>query len=189
MGVRDVFLVGFMGSGKSTVGKELAERLGWDFVDLDKRIESRESRTVAEIFRHLGEPAFRLAETAALCDLTESLQRDSVVALGGGSFVLEKNRQLIRQWPTIFLEAPVDELWRRSSEEEDIRPLRHSREQFAELYADRVPFYRQAALTVETAGKSLASICGEIERSSQLIAANNGSALESSADSKSGGLR
>jgi len=189
MGVRAVFLVGFMGSGKSSVGQELAQRLHWDFVDLDARIESREDSTIPEIFRNQGEPGFRLVETTALCELTESLKCDSVVALGGGAFAEEKNRALIRHWPAVFLEAPVDELWRRSSEEKDVRPLRKEREQFAELYVERLPSYRQATLTVETAGKNLASICREIESSLQLIAVKVGSPLESSAGSKTGGLR
>src|SRR6266446_10051488 len=124
MGVRAIFLLGFMGSGKSSVGQELARRLRWDFLDLDARIEYRERRTIPEIFRDNGEPGFRLVETTALCELTESLERDTVVALGGGAFAQEKNRALILHWPTVFLEAPVDELWRRSSEEEDTRPLR-----------------------------------------------------------------
>jgi len=85
MPIRAVFLVGFMASGKSTVGQELARRLDWDFVDLDARIESREQKSVPKLFRDRGETGFRLAETSALEDLlTASLQRDTVVALGGG---------------------------------------------------------------------------------------------------------
>ena len=97
MRVRAVFLVGFMGSGKSSVGQELARRLGWDFVDLDARIESREGQTVPEIFRDRGEAGFRLAETSALGDLlSEPLERNRVVALGGGAFAVERNRELLR---------------------------------------------------------------------------------------------
>jgi shikimate kinase len=66
MGVRAVFLAGFMASGKSSVGRELARRLDWDFVDLDARIEGREGRTIREIFRDQGEPGLRIAETDAL---------------------------------------------------------------------------------------------------------------------------
>jgi shikimate kinase len=169
MGVRAVFLVGFMGSGKSSVGQELARRLGWDFVDLDARIESRERQTVPEIFRDRGESGFRLAESSALRDLlSEPLQRDSVVALGGGAFVQERNRELLRQWPSVFLEAPVSELWRRSLTDGVERPLREDPEQFAQLYAERLPFYRQASVAVETTGKPLASICVEIEGALQL---------------------
>src|SRR5271163_2036342 len=139
MGVRAVFLVGFMASGKSTVGQELARRLGWDFVDLDKRIESRERQTVPEIFRERGESGFRLAETSALRDLlTASLKSDSVVALGGGAFVQEKNRELLESWPSVFLEAPASELWQRSLTDGIERPLREDTDQFARLYAERL---------------------------------------------------
>jgi shikimate kinase len=169
MGVRAVFLVGFMASGKSCVGQELARRLDWDFVDLDARIESRERQTVPEIFRDRGEPGFRLAETSALRDLlTESLPRNRVVALGGGAFVQERNRELLRQWPSVFLEAPASELWQRSLTDGVERPLRGDPEQFAQLYAERLPFYRQASVVVETTGKPLASICVEIEAALQL---------------------
>jgi shikimate kinase len=169
MAVRAVFLVGFMASGKSSVGQELARRLGWDFVDLDARIESRERQTVPEIFRDRGEPGFRLAETSALRDLlTASLGQDSVVALGGGAFVQERNRELLRQWPTVFLEAPASELWQRSLTDGIERPLRGDPDQFARLYAERLPFYRQAAVVVETTGKQVAAICLEIEAALQL---------------------
>ncbi len=169
MEVRAVFLVGFMASGKSSVGQELARRLDWDFVDLDARIESREQQTIPDIFRDRGEPGFRLAETSALRDLlTESLQRNRVVALGGGAFVQERNRELLRQWPSVFLEASASELWQRSLTDGVERPLRGDPEQFAQLYAERLPFYRQASVAVETTGKQLASICVEIEGALQL---------------------
>jgi shikimate kinase len=169
MGVRAVFLVGFMASGKSRVGQELARRLDWDFVDLDARIESREQQTIPEIFRDRGEAGFRLAETSALRDLlTASLERNSVVALGGGAFAQEENRELLRQWPSVFLEAPASELWQRSLTDGVERPLRGDPEQFARLYAERLPFYRQASVVVATTGKRLASICREIEAALQL---------------------
>jgi len=167
MGVRAVFLVGFMASGKSSVGQELARRLNWDFVDLDARIESRERQTVSEIFRDRGEPGFRLAETAALRDLTELLERDIVVALGGGAFAQPTNRELLRPWPSVFLDAPLDELWQRSLEDATKRPLRKDRAEFARLYEYRLTFYRQATVTVVTSGKDLASLCAEIERTLQ----------------------
>src|ERR1700680_2132229 len=169
MGVRAVFLVGFMASGKSKVGRELARRLNWDFVDLDARIESREQKRVPEIFRDRGEPGFRLAETSALRDLlTEPLKRSRVVALGGGAFVRARNRALLRQSPSVFLEATVAELWQRSLTDGVERPLREEPEQFAKLYAERLPFYRQANVVVETTGKQLAAICVEIESALQL---------------------
>ena len=173
MGLCAVFLVGFMASGKTTVGRELARRLGWNFVDLDARIEERERQTIPEIFRERGEPGFRLAESSALSDLlTDSLPTGRVVALGGGAFVQERNRELLRQWPTVFLEAPASELWQRSLTDGVERPLRGDAAQFAGLYAERLPFYRQANLVVETTGKPVASICVEIEDALKLKGAS-----------------
>ncbi|MGA7292116.1 MAG: shikimate kinase, partial [Terriglobales bacterium] len=144
MEVRAVFLVGFMASGKSSVGRELARRLGWEFVDLDAEIESREGRTIPEIFRDREEQGFRLIEARALRKLTESLERDTVVALGGGTFAQAENREWLRPWPTIFLDAPAEELWRRTVADATVRPLRRDQTEFARLYEARRPFYREA---------------------------------------------
>jgi shikimate kinase len=169
--------VGFMASGKSTVGQELARRLDWDFVDLDTRIEARERQTVAEIFREHGETGFRLAETNAIVDLLsdigrDSLTRNSVVALGGGAFAQQGNRELLRQWPSVFLDAPATELWQRSLTDGIERPLRTDPERFAQLYEERLPFYREATMTVVTSGKDLSALCGEIERRLQFRGMN-----------------
>jgi len=163
MGVRAVFLVGFMGSGKNTVGQELARRLAWEFVDLDACIERRERQTIPDIFREKGEPAFRVAEASALRDLLSSLRRNSVVALGGGAFAHAENRELLRNWPSVFLDAPLDELWLRCSQDASQRPLGKDRKHFVELYWSRLPFYRESTVTVTTSGKELPSICSEIE--------------------------
>ncbi len=188
MTARAVFLVGFMGSGKSSVGKELARRLNWNFVDLDSRIEIREGHTISELFRNRGEQGFRLAETNALRDLTESLACDTVVALGGGTFAQPENRELLQSWQSVFLEAPLDELWRRCVEHAKDRPLRKDRIEFARLYQHRLPFYRQATVTVVTTGKDPASLCGEIERKLQSWgrAVDAGSSQIPSANSESG---
>jgi len=151
------------------VGRELARRLGWDFVDLDARIEARERQTIPEIFCHRGEPAFRLAETSAMRDLlANSLHCDSVISLGGGAFVQETNRELLRPWLTVFLDAPLDELWRRCQQDGVERPLQKNREQFDELYRYRLPFYREATVTIETGGRELPSICSDIENALRL---------------------
>jgi shikimate kinase len=171
MGPRLVFLVGFMASGKSTVGQELARRLSWEFADLDLRIEARERQLIPEIFRERGETGFRLAETNALRDLLAELpQGNRVIALGGGAFVQEINRELVRQWPSVFLEAPASDLWQRSLRDGIVRPLRGSPEQFAKLYAERLPCYRQASLVIDTKDKELVSICAEIEDTLRLRA-------------------
>jgi hypothetical protein len=87
--VRGLFLVGYMGTGKTTVGRSLAALLGWEFVDLDERIEAREGRSVPMIFREYGEGGFREREHLALRTLVGeiSAERPAVVALGGGAFV------------------------------------------------------------------------------------------------------
>jgi shikimate kinase len=169
MNSRAVFLVGFMASGKSSVGRELAQRLGWDFVDLDAQIEAREQQSIPQLFQDQGERGFRLAETNALRDLlSQSSQRDRVIALGGGAFTQSANRELLQEWPSVFLEAPVSELWQRSLNDGMERPLRQDQEQFAHLHAERLPSYLQATLRIETPGKSFAAICLEIEGALQL---------------------
>ena len=110
-------LIGFMGAGKSSVGRALGEQLGWAFEDLDERIERRERRKVAEIFRDSGESGFRRAEHAALRELVQGLNAgaEKIVALGGGAFVRKENARLVEAggFPTVFLDASVEELWRR----------------------------------------------------------------------------
>jgi shikimate kinase len=170
MTVRAVVLVGFMASGKSCVGRKLADRLDWDFVDLDARIEAREGQTIPEIFRKCGESGFRLAETDALRELTSTLDRETVVALGGGTFVHPGNRELLRAWPSVFLDAPVDELWRRALDDATERPLRSDAAEFARLHQSRLPSYREATVTIVTTGKDPVSLCDEIERSLQFQA-------------------
>ena len=177
MGARAVFLVGFMAAGKSSVGQELARRLNWDFVDLDVRIELREGQTVPEIFGEHGESGFRLAESSALEELIQSIECNSVVALGGGTFAQPGNRILLQSWPTVFLDAPMDELWRRSLEDATKRPLRKGPAEFADLYEYRLHFHREATIRVETSGRDLASICTEIERALQLRASHDSTGL------------
>jgi len=159
-----------MGAGKTTVGQALGRRLGWGFEDLDHRIERARGRTVAEIFRDLGEPAFRRAERAALTDVIEELRGGSarIVALGGGAFAKKENAAMLRASGalTIFLDAPVEELWQRcsaqSSETGAERPLLRSSEEFRRLYAVRRENYSKAALTIQTGSRAVEAIVAEI---------------------------
>jgi shikimate kinase len=165
-----VILVGFMGAGKSSVGRALAEQLGWTFEDLDDRVERREGRKVPEIFRDSGEVGFRRAEHAALKELMQELQTapKRIVALGGGAFAQKENARLVEAAgvPTIFLDAGVDELWRRcrqQAEQEGMeRPLRGSPERFGELYEARRRHYLKASFRQETGGKSVEEIATEV---------------------------
>jgi shikimate kinase len=164
-----VFLVGFMGAGKSSVGAALGRRLNWIFEDLDDRIERRERRTVAQIFRESGEPAFRRAERSALQDVLEGIDNQArVVALGGGAFVQTGNAELLKSSgvPIIFLDAPVEELWerccRQANEAAAERPLLRSLDQFRELHEQRRPNYAEASLTVKTGGRTVDEVADEI---------------------------
>jgi len=171
-----VFLVGFMGAGKSSVGQSLGRRLNWIFEDLDDRIVRREGRSVVEIFRDSGESGFRRAEQAALKQVLEELRGGvaRVIALGGGAFVQEANAALLNASgvPTVFLDAPVEELWRRcrtqASEAGTERPLLRSIEQFHQLYQSRRKGYLKAGLKIETGNRTVEEIAKEITQTLRL---------------------
>ncbi len=164
---RAVFLIGFMGAGKTSVGQLLGERLGWRFVDLDRQIEARTGLAVAKIFRDLGEQEFRRLETEALEKLLRALSDGdpTIVALGGGAFIQEQNRSLLQAAGVrvIYLDAPLDELRKRLGENDSTRPLFLDAERFRLLYEERQPLYRIAPHRVQTAGKSVIEVAREIE--------------------------
>ena len=174
MPTRAVFLVGFMGAGKTAVGRVLGRRLGWPFEDLDDRIEAREGRSIAEIFRNFGEAEFRRAERAALRELFQELESSGprVVALGGGAFAQAENAALLKSAgvATIFLDAPAEELWRRCHQQEAAheanaareRPLRQDEARFRQLYSERLPHYLAATVRVDTLGKDIEAVGVEI---------------------------
>jgi shikimate kinase len=165
-----LFLVGFMGAGKTSVGRALAQRLNWSFEDLDDHIERREGRSIAEIFRDSGEQEFRRAECASLEHLLGELSGagGKIVALGGGAFVQKQIAALLRNagLPTAFLDAPVEELWQRCSKQSADagieRPLLQSREQFRNLYNARRKSYSRASIRIQTGDRSVDEIAGEI---------------------------
>lgn len=163
--VYTIALVGFMGAGKTSVGQALARRLNWRFADLDHLIETREGRTIPQIFQDDGEQRFRELEHRVLREaLAVPDSKFFVLALGGGAFVVEKIRVLLRerQVPAIWLDAPVEELFRRCEQPEVVRPLRRDPEQFTKLYEQRLSSYRQADLHVITKGKEISAIAEEI---------------------------
>jgi shikimate kinase len=162
---RGLVLVGFMGAGKTSVGRALGRHLNWPFEDLDDRIEAREKLTVPRLFEVYGEPGFRERETAALREIcSELLRSPRVIALGGGAFVQPENAMLIEnlKLPTVFLDAPVDELLRRCRQEERIRPLCRDEEQFRESYDVRLTAYQGAVHKVDTYRKDIDEIAREV---------------------------
>lgn len=156
-----------MGAGKTSVGEVLARQLDWPFEDLDDRLQRRERRTVEQIFRESGEAGFRQAETAALRELLEeSVTSPRVVALGGGAFVQRENALLLRRAnvTSVFLDGPVEELFRRCRKQHVERPLRGNLEQFQQLYQARRPFYMTAQVRIDTASKDVEAVANELRR-------------------------
>lgn len=146
-----VYLVGFMGSGKTAVGRRVAERLGIPFVDLDSEIERTSGLTIRALFDAFGEPAFRERESAFL-EGTDALP-DAVVSAGGGSFVAERNRRVIDSLGTaVFLDVPFDSVRERLAGKTD-RPLFASLDSARRLFAEREPFYRMAPIRVALTGR------------------------------------
>ena len=166
--MRCVVLIGFMGAGKTTVGRALAKSLRWNFLDLDDVIEQREHKDVAEIFALFGELAFRSMESEALEAVLQDRQggSDLILALGGGAFVQKQNRDALISAGaiTILLEAPVEELRRRCQAEHKARPLAQQDARFNELFAIRRADYALARFTVQTLDKSVQQVTAEIEQ-------------------------
>jgi len=145
-----LYIVGFMGSGKSTVGRHLAQRLGWDFFDIDDEIEAAEKRTIADIFEARGEAEFRRIESQTLGRHVRAIEqgRPAVVALGGGAFVAPANRQLVQDHGvSIWLDCPFDVVQRRVAEASH-RPLARDPQQFAALYEERRAIYGLADIRI-----------------------------------------
>jgi len=146
-----IYLVGFMGSGKSTVGRALADDLGWTFHDLDEEIERREGTTISEIFDTHGEATFRQAETAALRELVRSVEggRPQVISLGGGAFLSDENRELVsNNGVTVWLDCSLHTVERRIASFAH-RPLARDPARLKELFEARRPGYGLADYRIE----------------------------------------
>jgi shikimate kinase len=146
-----IYLVGFMGCGKTTIGRCLAEELGWSFVDLDAEIEKQEGLAIQEIFDTRGEAEFRRIETEALLKRVKIVQsgRPMVVALGGGAFAEQNNYELLENnGITVWLDCSL-EIARSRVSENDARPLARDPERFAQLFEMRRKYYSRADYRVE----------------------------------------
>ena len=169
---RNIILVGFMASGKTSVGRALADRTGWTFVDADDAIVARAGKPIHRIFSEDGEPAFREMERRVIADLCAGEQQ--IIASGGGSFVDPQNRDaMLSGGRVFFLSATPASILQRVREEAAGRPIRpllavdDPEARIAQLLTQRTPAYAQAhhavetdTLTPEGVAERIAGICG-----------------------------
>ena len=144
---RHLALVGFMGAGKSTLGREVAARLGRTFVDVDRTIVDRAGISIPELFATKGEPEFRRAEAEAVRDLLAAPD-PSVLALGGGAVTHPETRDLLQVARTVLVVIDVETAWARVRGTS--RPLARNEAEFRRLYEERQPLYREVADAVTT---------------------------------------
>lgn len=155
-----IYLVGFMAAGKSTVGRALAQRLGWRDEDVDELIEQRERLTVADIFARHGEPYFRRAEREILHLLQP--MRHVVVATGGGTFVDADNRSLINlDGVSVWIDLPLSEVVTRIPLD-GRRPLAADRAALEQLYGIRAEAYRHAHVRIPSSQLSVLDVVDRI---------------------------
>ena len=159
-----LYLVGFMGSGKSAVGRLLADELGWSFADIDEDIEKTEGVSIADIFDTRGEEEFRRIEQEALRKRIREVEfgKPMVLALGGGAFVDPANRKLLdERGVTIWLDCPFPRICARVDGQTH-RPLARDAEKFQRLYDDRREMYDKAEHRIAADTDDAAEIVADI---------------------------
>lgn len=160
--MKAIYLIGFMGAGKTTVSKKLAGKLSVNYYDTDKEIVKAAGKSINDIFAAQGEKHFRQLESAVLQAMPEN---DAVVATGGGIIVSAKNRQLMREKGiVVFLYANINETLERLAGDDSRPLLQGNKLQSAEsLFTTRLPLYRQAAdVEIDTTSKDVSDIVDEI---------------------------
>jgi len=161
----NIFFIGLMGAGKTTIGKILAKHLNKQFYDTDVEIEKRTGVKIPVIFDLEGEAGFRKRETAVIQDLVS--QQHIVMATGGGAVIAAENRELLKaNGHVIYLRANVTELWHRTRNDKH-RPLLQNvdiRAKLEQLYAERNPLYTEAANhIIDTGNQPVGSIIAKIQ--------------------------
>ena len=153
-GTKNIYLVGLMGAGKTTIGRTLSKRLGLEFIDSDREIEARTGVSIPTIFEIEGEEGFRRREAQVIDDISHSLGR--VVATGGGVVLREENRTCLkRSGFVVYLDVPPAILWERTRRDAN-RPLLQVENplgRLKELHVQRDPYYREVADLVIDGGR------------------------------------
>ncbi len=161
---KNLVLIGFMGTGKSSVGIRLAQKMKKDFVDMDREIELVSGMSIAEIFKRFGEVRFRSEES--LMAQKVGKRRDAVIATGGGAVILNENIEALREnGILICLDASPADIYARVNRKKGTRPLLKKNvtiEDIEKLLQEREPFYASADIRVNTSGKDLDTIIKEI---------------------------
>ncbi len=159
----NIFLIGMMGSGKSSVGHSLSKHLTNTFYDLDKEVEKRFNLSIRDIFIEYGEGLFRKEENKLLKEL--EISSDLIVSTGGGIVLSEENRTILKKNKTYFLEANIEDMYERAIKKENNRPLLKGMDitEFKELYMRRRDLYVESAtITINVGKKSVEDLTIEI---------------------------
>ncbi len=161
--MKNIVLTGFMGTGKTEVGRELARILGWRIIDVDEEIVRARNMSINEIFSRFGEPAFRDMETEMIRNVSQN--RNVIVSTGGGAVMRQENMDILREKGVIIcLSATPETIFRRTSSNSE-RPLLQVEDplrRITELLEMRKPFYQKADVMIDTEGKTPLLIAGEI---------------------------
>ncbi|MCH2291224.1 MAG: shikimate kinase [Deltaproteobacteria bacterium] len=161
----NILLTGFMGAGKTTVGKKLSKRLGYFFIDTDREIEKEQGCTISEIFKYGGEICFRDLETNMLQQLQS--KQNLVIATGGGMVMRQENRNLMQNLGTrVYLKVGLEELIRRLKKDKKRPLLQEARpiERITEMLEQRKSIYEEAECIVDTTDLSPQQMVSEIIR-------------------------
>lgn len=161
--MNNIYLVGFMGTGKTSAGKELARNKKWQFVDLDDLIELREKRRICDIFAKEGELYFRRIEKQVLRDVSK--EENFVVACGGGIVIDPDNIKIMKQTGRLIcLSASPEEILKRTAgcSHRPLLNVNNPKEQIETLIKLRSPYYAQSEKIIDTSGKSIEEVAGLI---------------------------
>jgi shikimate kinase len=161
--MKNIVLTGFMGTGKTAVGRELSRLLSMQLVDIDAEIEADQKMTINEIFQRFGEKYFRDLETATIRRV--AARKNLIISTGGGAILREENMETLRENGIVFcLDAHPETILARTNRSED-RPLLRTKDPMAkikELLNFRMPFYKKAGTLIDTEGKTPLQIAEEI---------------------------
>ncbi len=160
-----LYLVGFMCSGKTTIGRALANELGWWFSDLDQEIEKERGVSISDIFREYGEATFRDIESDMLRRCVAQIESGNpcVLALGGGAFAEPRNWEIVgNNGVTVWLKCPLEIVEKRLGSLDPTRPLAADRERMQQLYVEREQHYRRADFCIDASGDQPEAVTRQI---------------------------